>query len=368
MEKIALIDPVGAKAGMDYYDLGLAYGFRENDVEVLLFSNYKDSKSLIKTYAVFGKFYSNKFFQALNFVVGMIRSCLLCKKNNAKTVILHLFSTQLMSFLSFFICKLFGFRIIAISHDVSSFASDDNGLFKNLIYKKWSSKIVVHNQFSFDALCVSVSGIKDKVSIIKHGSFLEMPINKLSKSDALKNLNLDPNFKYILFFGQIKKVKKLDVLLKAMANVDSSTRLIVAGKVWKDDFLAYQQIIDENKLSNKIILDIQFISDHKRELYFKCAELMVLPYQEIYQSGVLLMAMSYGIPALVSNIPPFKEIISDKLNGFFFQSNNVKDLSQKINAIISNEDQLKLVSIGGIDTLKSHHNWNKIAKSYLEFI
>ena len=175
MEKIGLIDPVGAKAGMDYYDLGLSYGLTKNGVKVFLFSNFQDSKSIIKVFPVFGKFYSNKFFQAINFVSGMFRACFICKSQNIKTVVLHLFSTQFMSFLSFLFCKLFGLKIIVISHDVSSFASDDNSLFKNLIYKKWSSKIVVHNQFSFDALCRSVDGVKDKISIIHHGSFVDMP-------------------------------------------------------------------------------------------------------------------------------------------------------------------------------------------------
>jgi glycosyltransferase involved in cell wall biosynthesis len=366
MEKIALIDPVGAKAGMDYYDLGLSYGLKDNSVEVFLFSNFQDSKSLIKTYPVFGKFYSNKFFQAINFFSAMFRACFICKSQNIKTVVLHLFSTQLMSFLSFLICKLFGLKIVVISHDVSSFASDDNSLFKNLIYKKWSSKIVVHNQFSFDALSKSVDSIRDKISIIQHGSFVDMPNDKITKPIALKALNLDSNYKYILFFGQIKKVKRLDLLLKAMAEVNSSIKLIVAGKLWKDNFDVYQQIMDDYKLTDKVILDIQFISDQKRELYFKCADLMVLPYQEIYQSGVLLMAMSYGVPSLVSDISPFKEIISDQSNGFLFESNNLTDLSQKINSIISDDNTLELVANQSVETMKNKHNWVKIAKCYLE--
>ena len=93
---------------------------------------------------------------------------------------------------------------------------------------------------------------------------------------------------------------------------------------------------------------------------------MVLPYQEIYQSGVLLMAMSYGVPSLVSDISPFKEIISDQSNGFLFESNNLTDLSQKINSIISDDNTLELVANQSVETMKNKHNWVKIAKCYLE--
>ena len=329
MEKVAIIDPVGAKAGMDYYDLSLSSSLNTFGVKVYLFSNFVNSNQEITIHSFFGRFYSIKIFQAFNFFLAMLRSCFVCKKEKVDTVILHLFSTQLMSFLTFLICKIFRLKIIVISHDVSSFARDDNSFFKNLIYKKWSSKIVVHNQFSFDTLCASVDGIKDKVSIIKHGSFVDMPLDEITKSAALEKLGLDPKFKYILFFGQIKKVKKLEILLQSLPDIDINVKLIVAGKVWKDNFNFYQKIIDENKLNDRVILDIKFIHDRKRELYFKSADLMVLPYQEIYQSGVLLMAMSYGIPTLVSDISPFKEIISDNENGFIFESNNSNDLSKK---------------------------------------
>ena len=81
-----------------------------------------------------------------------------------------------------------------------------------------------------------------------------MPVDEITKSIALKELNLDSSFKYILFFGQIKKVKKLDILLRSMVDVDSKTKLIVAGKVWKDNFDFYQQIIDE--IQTNLAIDV----------------------------------------------------------------------------------------------------------------
>ena len=195
-----------------------------------------------------------------------------------------------------------------------------------------------------------------------------MPLDDVTKLSSLKSLNLDPRFKYILFFGQIKKVKNLDLLLNAFSDINMDVKLIIAGKVWKDNFDDYQKIIKDKNLSDRVVLDIQFISDQKREVYFKCADLMVLPYKEIYQSGVLLMAMSYGIPTLVSNIAPFKEIISHNENGFIFQSNNIKDLSEKVNSVISDQVKLDSVSKSSIQSMKNHYDWKDIARNYLELI
>ena len=61
---------------------------------------------------------------------------------------------------------------------------------------------------------------------------------KYSKKEALSQLRLNKNFKYILFFGQIKKVKGLYILLKAVALTKSpDVKLIIAGKPWEDSFL-----------------------------------------------------------------------------------------------------------------------------------
>lgn len=367
MEKVAMIDYVGKKAGMDYYNLGLLNSLSKNNTEVFLYSNFISSNPGIHFHSVFGTFYRFRVVQLFNFLYAMIYACISCKRNKVRYVILHLFSTQLMSFLSFLFCKLFGLKIITISHDVSSFAKDDNTFFRYLIYQKWSDRIVVHNKFSYDALCSTNLSVKHKISIIKHGSFTHMPDSSVDKLKAREKLNLDKKTPYILFFGQIKKVKKLDVLLNSMQAVNEPIKLIVAGKVWKDNFDHYQNIINRNNLEERVILDIQFISDEKRELYFKAVDLIVLPYEEIYQSGVLLMSMSYSMASVVSNIPPFKEIIEDGKNGYFFEKNNPTSLAQVINQVFTNPAKLEAVKKEALKTMLDHYSWDEIAKKYTDF-
>ena len=50
MSKVAIVDPVGVKAGMNYYDIGLLSGLHNHGLEVYLFSNTDDVPSKIKNY------------------------------------------------------------------------------------------------------------------------------------------------------------------------------------------------------------------------------------------------------------------------------------------------------------------------------
>ena len=74
-------------------------------------------------------------------------------------------------------------------------------------------------------------------------------LKEKDKSKSKIKLNLPENKKIILFFGLIKEVKGLEeVLLKSLKKVveqHKDIRLLIAGKIWKNDFSKYQKIIDE---------------------------------------------------------------------------------------------------------------------------
>ncbi len=369
LKKVAIIDPVGVKAGMNYYDMSLLRALSQKDVATFLYSNLQDGVAEVTVKKFYGIFYKSKIKQGLNLLSATLKSCADCKKNGVEVVLLHLFSTQLMSFIVFLICKLFGLKVIAIAHDVSSFVGDDNRFFRNLIYNHFSDNIVVHNSFSLDYLLPLLNTkTVNNISVIKHGSFTDMPNDAISKSQARQQLGLNEKGKYLLFFGQIKKVKRLDVLLEAMKDVQENIKLIVAGKVWKDDFSVYQNIIDKHQLGNRVQLDIQFISNDKKELYFKASDVMVLPYEKIFQSGVLLTAMSYGMVSISSDIPAFRDVVDDNIDGFLFEKNDSQKLAKKINDVASNESRLNAVGDSARVKMLNVYSWDKIAGDYLAII
>ena len=119
---------------------------------------------------------------------------------------------------------------------------------------------------------------------------------KATKEESIRKLSLPSNRPIILFFGQIKKVKGIDVLIEALSKVIKNhpeAYCVIAGKVWKDDFSAYQNRIDELGINDNIRTDIKFIPDDYIKCYFNAADIVALPYRQIYQSGVVLLAAAY---------------------------------------------------------------------------
>lgn len=370
-KNISIFDHVGSKAGMDYYSSSLAKGFISQKCSCTVYSNFigiEANKINYKKYYE-GHTNSNALLKIFRLVTATIKSSYDARKQNTDLVVIHLFSANIVTLLLIMIPKIFGLKTAVISHDVSSFIDNDSTLIQNLIYNTFSDHIIVHNQFSYDELLKNVK-IKDpkKVAIIKHGGYLDHIGERPKREEVRKELGLSENGKYVLFFGQIKEVKGLDVLLVAMTKVPSDIHLIIAGKPWKSDFSKYDELIEKYDLESRIVKKIRFIEDDEREKLFFSADVNVLPYRVIFQSGVLLMAMSHGLPVIASDLPANKEIISDGDNGMLFISEDSDDLANKINDFFHNKTLQINMADNALKTIEDNYSWNDIARLYIEML
>lgn len=365
---ISIIDHVGSKAGMDYYSDSLAKGFANNNQKVTIFSNFIGINKKNVSYKKYFDNHTSKsnFFKLINFIFAIIKSSFQSKKNSTDFVILHIFTTNLLSLILVAIPKLFGLKTIIISHDISSFVNNDNNLFQKMIYGKLSDFIVVHNKFSYDEL-IKTNSVKNKnkIFVCKHGGYLDYINFNQDKNLLRKELGLEIEKKYMLFFGQIKDVKGLDILLEALSKVDNDINLIIAGKPWKADFSKYENLINKHNLEERVFKLIKFIDDKDREKLFFAADVNILPYKIIYQSGVLLMAMSHKLPVIASDLLPNKEIITDMENGLLFKSEDSNDLALKINNFFSDSNIKNKLSSNSYLTIKEDYSWDKIASEYI---
>ena len=108
------------------------------------------------------------------------------------------------------------------------------------------------------------------------------------------------------------------------------------------------------------LLHTKYIQQENVEHYYAAADLVVLPYKKIYQSGVLMMALSYEKPVLVSNLAPLKEVIENNKTGFLFESKNSNSLSEKLNQILENKHLLEIVSRNGAELVNNKYDWDEI--------
>jgi D-inositol-3-phosphate glycosyltransferase len=146
----------------------------------------------------------------------------------------------------------------------------------------------------------------------------------LSREEALNNLGLDPAFRYLLFFGFIRRYKGLDLILEAMGDERLKmlpVKLIVAGEYYEEAAF-YEDIIRKHKLADKIILHTSYIASDVVKNYFGAADLIVQPYRSATQSGVTQIAYHFEKPMLVTDVGGLAEIVPDRQAGYVVPVNS----------------------------------------------
>ncbi len=140
----------------------------------------------------------------------------------------------------------------------------------------------------------------------------------LSRAEALQELALSPQWRYLLFFGFIRPYKGLDLLLRAFARQDVQARplkLIVAGEFYAEAE-ATQRLIDELGIRERVILHSAFIPNEAVRHYFGAADLVVQPYRSATQSGISQLAYHFERPMVVTAVGGLPEIVHHGKEGY----------------------------------------------------
>jgi glycosyltransferase involved in cell wall biosynthesis len=346
VKKIGIIEPVGGHGGMNYYDYGLGCGLNKAGLEVHLYTSPQTTTQFneqVNTHLFYEGVWGdrNKVSRLFAYFKASKKAFIHAKSQGIEVLHFHFFDVRILEYFDLKTSKKRGFKNVVTIHDIETFQEHSKRMFSLDRLDKYIDKYIVHNQSSLKALTTKFPITIGKVEVIKHGNYEQYVGNASLLPIRIPIPN--ENAFTLLFFGQIKEVKGLDILLEALAickQRNLNVQLIIAGKVWQSDFSKYQTLIEKHQLESMISLNIKYIPDEEVATYFAASDLIVLPYKRIYQSGVLLMTMSYGKPVLVSDLEAMKETINDGVNGFTFENENSDSLASKIEYAMNNSDLL----------------------------
>jgi glycosyltransferase involved in cell wall biosynthesis len=162
------------------------------------------------------------------------------------------------------------------------------------LYERFDA-VVVHSEHGRRRLTRELGIDPTRVHTIPHGAFVHLaqapPMAPPHETDR----------PVVLCFGLLRPYKGLDVLVEAWRGIEHA-ELWIAGMP-RMDISALQAAAPPN-----VRFDARFIGDDELPAYFQRADLVVLPYREIDQSGVLFTALAFAKPLLLSDVGGFPEV------------------------------------------------------------
>lgn len=184
----------------------------------------------------------------------------------------------------------------------------------------------------------------------------------IPKEKAIEKLHLDKKNKYLLFFGFIRDYKGLDLLLQAMKNKEiqeKNIKCIVAGEFYTDA-KPYHEIIDNNDLSDHVIMKNDFIPDSEVGNYFCASDIVVQPYKTATQSGVTQIAFHFNKPMIVTNVGGLPEIVPDGKIGYV-TSSDPEEIAKAILKFYNNNKVEEFVK--NVKQEKEKYSWKRMTET-----
>jgi glycosyltransferase involved in cell wall biosynthesis len=135
----------------------------------------------------------------------------------------------------------------------------------------------------------------------------------------------------ILFFGIVRPYKGLEVLIEALPIVlgQVDCKLIIAGEFY-EPLDHYLESVRRLGLEPYVEVNDRYVPNEEIPQLLDRADVLVLPYRDATQSGVLRMALSSGLPAVASNVGAFPDEIQDGVSGLLVEPGDPDSLARAL--------------------------------------
>jgi alpha-maltose-1-phosphate synthase len=168
----------------------------------------------------------------------------------------------------------------------------------------------------------------------------------------------------ILFFGYIFEYKGLSYLIDAVRIASSelhNIKLIIAGQ---GDINKYLTSI---KNSHLFEIHNKFIPDSKVPSLFQRSQVVVLPYIEASQTGIIPIAYAFKKPVIVTKVGCIHEVVEDGKTGFIIPLRDSNALANAIIKLLKDDKLRKAMGERGYKKMETELSWDSIAEKTSEF-
>ncbi|NYF50835.1 glycosyltransferase family 4 protein [Tunturiibacter gelidoferens] len=227
-------------------------------------------------------------------------------------------------------CRRRGSKIVLTVHDLLPHNTGESH--KQIFHDLYQmvDRIICHSESIREGLAVEFSVKGEKVAVIPHGPFFyDLPA---TAEQTLQSFELDPRKMLVLWQGIISPYKGIDLLLEAWRNVEATVEnvdLLIVGTGPTELLDQIREQIRSLKL-RRVRLHPRFISTEELVALYRAADIVVYPYGAITTSGALATGLALGKTIVASDLPVFRELLTDRENVFFFDPQRPVELADAL--------------------------------------
>lgn len=283
-----------------------------------------------------------RILRALEYPFDLLRLFFLIRTHHVRLVHFNWSRLPFFDQLFFKILNRAGVRILYTAHNYLPHNTGSN--YKKLFYSIYTSvhHITCLTNYVRSQICEGMKISPERISIIPHTNYSAI-IRLKKKDDSQSRGKAQIN---LLFFGLIEPYKGLDILLIAFSKIQYTfphLHLYICGNPY-EDFAKYEKIILEYQIDrSRLHLELRYLNIYESIEVIQKSDLVVLPYKESSQSGVIPFVNTLGKPVIATRVGGLPEMILEGQNGYLVEPNNPEELAKRIAFVISSDEQLKIL-------------------------
>lgn len=227
-----------------------------------------------------------------------------------------------------------------------------------------SSAVIVHEDFQKETL-VRYFGQRDKIHVIEHGVREIEPI-----PDAKSKLGLEGK-KVIMLCGYFRPTKGFHKVLDFFPEIcrrDDKAVLVMAGKGRNIEFSDYQRELftrlNESPVVDRIVFLRGQFPQYTFDTILSAADVVVLPYEQGAQSGILSQCFAMRRPVVVSNLPAFKLVVGRSGGGLVCERD--EDYVPAILKVLNDENVRAQLERNMTRYVREQAGWSRIARQHIQ--
>lgn len=228
------------------------------------------------------------------------------------------------------------------------------------LYERFDA-IVVHSHSGRERLVRDLGIDGGRVHVIAHGAFTYLAERPQGSPPPVPPHRTDRPV--VLLLGLLRPYKGLDVLLEAWRGADGQSA-IEDAELWiaglpKMDISALRR-----EAPQSVRFDARFIDESELPAYFERADLVVLPYRQADQSGVLFTALAFGKPLLLSDVGGFPELAGTGA-ARIVPAGDARALGGALRELLGDRDALAQMSAKAAAASRGEYSWEHVAAAHL---
>jgi glycosyltransferase involved in cell wall biosynthesis len=216
-----------------------------------------------------------------------------------------------------------------------------------------ADRIIVHGEILKRQVREALNISAERIHVIPH-----VAIGPAEECTIVPNES-----KQILFFGRIWKYKGLEHLIRAQPLITAAVpdaKIVIAGE--GEDFEPYRRLMDR---PDRFIVHNRYIPGPERDQLFRSASVVVLPYIEATQSGVVPLAYAFGKPVVATNTGALSEAVDDGITGRLVPPANPVALAAAVVDLLRNPAQRHAMGAAGRHKLDAEWSPSVVARQTL---